>query len=89
MAYFTPDAKLADHALGGEFQALCFRGRERCLRLERGENFVARHGRGAGEGQDGTTARGLAKVQLVRGSDHDLEPNFFLAGLQFTHDSYG
>jgi len=39
------DAKLADHALGGEFQALLlFAGESGVSVLERGENFVARMG---------------------------------------------
>src|SRR5580692_6912447 len=73
-------SEVADDALGGQFNAVLFFARERRVAVfECGVDFVARHGRGTREGQNGADrAESKRRFELVSGTDHDLEANFFL-----------
>ena len=85
------DSEVTDHALGSEFHSfLLFAGERIVSVLERGEDFVTCHRCWTCEGEDRANgSQSERRFKLVSGADHDLEADFFLAGLQFSHDGYG
>src|SRR5208337_141586 len=84
------DAEFADHALGSQFHALLlFAGECSISVFKRGVDFVTRSGRWTSEGENSAdSSQSERRFELVSGSDHDLEADFFLAGLQSSHNGY-
>jgi len=80
--------EFGNDALGGEFHSLLLlAGESGVAFLEGGIDFVARGGRGTGESEDGAYgAESQRRFELVSRSDHDLEADFFLAGLEGADD---
>src|SRR5580658_1846904 len=88
--FHAGDAEFTDHALGSQLHTLLFLARESGVSFfERGVDFVTCHGRRTGEGENrACRSQSKRRFQLVSRADHDLEADFFLAGLQFSYDGY-
>ncbi len=84
------DSEVTDHALGSEFHSfLLFAGERIVSVFERGVDFVTCHGCWTCEGENRAyRSQSERRLELVSGADHDLEADFFLACLQFSHDGY-
>src|SRR5258707_8520630 len=84
------DAEVTNHALGGQSHTLLLFAGERVVSIFDGSiDFVTRHGRGTGEGENAADrSQTKRRFKLGSGANHDLEANVFLPRLQFAYDGY-